>query len=141
MSSKWEMEHIACITSVGRPSVSSLSVWLRLLSTNLHVGPLGPTIPFLSSWIQTPSTESCAVHCDGQYIDSPRSSDDVVDAVGAGDAFTAGFLHGRNEGWSLSKTCEFANQLGALVASKPGALTEWWLKELQKWWLLAGFKG
>ena len=80
----------------------------------------------------TRGSEGCTVHYDGQYIESPGFTVDVVDAVGAGDAFAAAFLHGKNEGWSLSKTCEFANQLGAQVASKPGALPEWSLEELQE---------
>ena len=80
----------------------------------------------------TRGAEGCAVHCDGEYVESPGYQVDVEDPVGAGDAFAAGFLHGRNEGWTLKKTCAFANQLGALVASKPGALPDWSLDEIDE---------
>lgn len=46
----------------------------------------------------------------------------VVDAVGAGDAFTAALIHGRLQGWSLEAQAAFANQIGALVASRAGAM-------------------
>jgi fructokinase len=54
----------------------------------------------------------------------------VVDTVGAGDAFAAAFLHGIDAGWSAAKTGDFANRLGALVASRAGAVPEWSLDEL-----------
>jgi fructokinase len=47
---------------------------------------------------------------------------DVVDAVGAGDAFTAALIAGLLQGWPLEKTATFANELGALVAGAPGAM-------------------
>ena len=54
----------------------------------------------------------------------PRPSS-VADAVGAGDAFAAAFLHGIAQGWSAAKTGDYANRLGALVASRPGAIPPW----------------
>jgi fructokinase len=55
----------------------------------------------------------------------------VADAVGAGDAFAAAFLHGIVQGWSAARTGDFANRLGALVASRAGAVPEWSLAELE----------
>ncbi|HEV2324863.1 MAG TPA: PfkB family carbohydrate kinase [Terracidiphilus sp.] len=49
----------------------------------------------------------------------------VVDTVGAGDVFAAGFLHGLESGWSLQRTASFANALGAIVASRAGAIPNW----------------
>jgi fructokinase len=49
----------------------------------------------------------------------------VADTVGAGDAFAAAFLHGLASGWNAAKTGDFANRLGALVASRAGAVPEW----------------
>lgn len=47
---------------------------------------------------------------------------EVVDTVGAGDAFTAGLIWCRLNHWPVNRTLEFANRLGALVASQPGAM-------------------
>jgi len=46
---------------------------------------------------------------------------DLVDSVGAGDAFTAGFIHCILQNLSLAKACCFGNILGALVSTKKGA--------------------
>jgi fructokinase len=49
----------------------------------------------------------------------------VVDTVGAGDAFTAGLIDGILRGSSLADTLRRANALGALVASRSGAIPHW----------------
>jgi fructokinase len=46
----------------------------------------------------------------------------TADAVGAGDAFTAAWIYGRLHGWPLEAQAAFANEVGALVASRPGAM-------------------
>jgi len=46
----------------------------------------------------------------------------VADAVGAGDAFTAALIFGHLRGWPLESLASFANAVGALVASRPGAM-------------------
>lgn len=46
----------------------------------------------------------------------------VVDTVGAGDAFTAGFIWSRLQTWPLERGLQLANRLGALVASRAGAM-------------------
>lgn len=43
---------------------------------------------------------------------------DVVNGLGAGDAFGGAFCHGLLEGWDLAKTLEFANVAGAIVAGR-----------------------
>lgn len=47
---------------------------------------------------------------------------EVRDTVGAGDAFSAGLVHGRLQGSSLAKMNDLANRLGAWVASCAGAM-------------------
>jgi fructokinase len=49
---------------------------------------------------------------------------EVVDAIGAGDAFTAALAHGLLRGWNLDKINEFANRIGAFVASQTGAMPD-----------------
>jgi fructokinase len=48
----------------------------------------------------------------------------VVDTVGSGDAFSAGFLHALFQGESLRACCERGNLMGALNAARPGATAE-----------------
>ncbi len=44
----------------------------------------------------------------------------IVDAVGAGDSFNAGFLHGWIRGWDLSRALAFGNLSGAMSTSRGG---------------------
>ncbi len=46
---------------------------------------------------------------------------EVVDTVGAGDAFTAGLLHAYLRGATLPRMAEIGNLCGSYVASQPGA--------------------
>ncbi len=48
----------------------------------------------------------------------------VKDAIGAGDAFTAAMTHGLLRGWDLDNINEFANKIGAFVASQTGAMPD-----------------
>lgn len=56
----------------------------------------------------------------GRVVQRPAHKIQVVDTCGAGDAFTAGFLHAHFEGRSFSDCCDYANALGALVAQVRG---------------------
>jgi 2-dehydro-3-deoxygluconokinase len=44
----------------------------------------------------------------------------IVDTVGAGDGFDAGFVYGVLKGWPLDKTLNFANTIGSMVVSVSG---------------------
>lgn len=54
----------------------------------------------------------------------PGEKVQVVDTVGAGDAFTAALIWSRLEGWELDRSARFANRVGAPVASRSGAMPE-----------------
>jgi 5-dehydro-2-deoxygluconokinase len=43
---------------------------------------------------------------------------EVVNGLGAGDAFGGALCHGLLEGWEVSRTIRFANAAGAYVASQ-----------------------
>jgi len=51
--------------------------------------------------------------------------------VGAGDAFAAAFLHGLECGWQPRRIAAFANQVGAIMASRPGGIPEWSLGKMR----------
>lgn len=44
----------------------------------------------------------------------------VVDTVGAGDGFSAGFLYGILQGWPINRVMQYANAVGALVVQVQG---------------------
>ena len=46
---------------------------------------------------------------------------DLVDPIGSGDAFTAGFVHKYLDGASPAEWCRYGNAVGALVAGQSGA--------------------
>jgi 5-dehydro-2-deoxygluconokinase len=48
----------------------------------------------------------------------PAVEVDVVNGLGAGDAFGGALCHGVLSGWSLERTLEFANTAGAIVAGR-----------------------
>ena len=54
----------------------------------------------------------------------------VADTVGAGDAFLAGLLFRLGEGDSLGQAGDFGCRMGALIASKKGAIADWEMDEL-----------
>jgi fructokinase len=72
----------------------------------------------------------CAVWVGDGYAEAPGVRVAVADPVGAGDAFAAGFLHGLDSGWPAARIARLANRLGALVASRPGAIPDWRVEEL-----------
>lgn len=66
--------------------------------------------------------EGCVVVSTDEIIEVAGVPIEVVDTVGAGDAFTAALIQTRLAGWSLRRSAEFANRVGALVASRAGAM-------------------
>ncbi len=54
----------------------------------------------------------------------------VADTIGSGDAFLAGFLAKTKEGKSIDERLQFANALGAFIASKQGACPAYTLDEV-----------
>jgi fructokinase len=79
----------------------------------------------------TRGDRGCVVRIGNDRAECPGYPVKVADTVGAGDAFAAAFLHGLASGWSAARTGDFANRLGALVASRAGAVPAWTPAELQ----------
>lgn len=64
---------------------------------------------------------------------APAFKVNVVDVTGAGDGWNAGLLVGLYKGWSVEVCITVANAVGALVVTKPGAITALpYRKELNK---------
>lgn len=55
---------------------------------------------------------------------------DMIDPVGAGDAFSAGLLHKLDEGFSLEDACDFACRMGAMICSKKSSTADYTMEEI-----------
>ncbi len=59
-------------------------------------------------------------YSDGKKEDVPGFPVEVLNVLGAGDAFASGFIYGYLNGWDLYKACRMGNASGAQVVMKPG---------------------
>ncbi|MFD4760083.1 5-dehydro-2-deoxygluconokinase [Streptomyces sp. NPDC058439] len=59
-----------------------------------------------------------AVHRDGTVADVPPLPVEVVNGLGAGDAFGGALCHGLLAGWETEHVMRYANAAGAIVASR-----------------------
>ncbi|MGW2176484.1 5-dehydro-2-deoxygluconokinase [Streptomyces sp. NPDC001732] len=59
-----------------------------------------------------------AVHRDGTVADVPPLPVEVVNGLGAGDAFGGALCHGLLAGWDTGRVMRYANAAGAIVASR-----------------------
>jgi fructokinase len=78
----------------------------------------------------TLGASGCAVLAHDSYVEESGCAVDVADTVGAGDAFAAAFMHGLDADWPLREVAKFANRVGALVASRHGAIPDWTVEEV-----------
>ena len=72
----------------------------------------------------TLGARGCALRVGSEYVESSGHRVTVADAVGAGDAFAAAFVHGLASGWATTRIARFANRVGALAASVRGAIPD-----------------
>jgi len=77
----------------------------------------------------TPVRRAAPVQLRATTARSTRYAIEVADTVGAGDAFAAAFVHGLGQGWGAAQIGDFANRVGALVASRHGAIPDWTIDE------------
>jgi fructokinase len=72
----------------------------------------------------TLGARGCAMLVGDEYVRADGVRVDVADTVGAGDAFAAAFLHGLIANWPVARIADFANRVGAYVASVHGAIPD-----------------
>ncbi len=68
--------------------------------------------------------KGCLLIAPDEVVDIPGKPIQVVDAVGAGDAFTAALISAKLHGWPLPRCGAFANAVGGLVAQRSGAMPD-----------------
>jgi fructokinase len=77
----------------------------------------------------TRGSKGCVLLTGDRYWEADGYQIDVVDTVGAGDAFAAALVHGLGNRLPAPQIADFANRIGALVASSPGAIPPWTLEK------------
>jgi len=71
-------------------------------------------------YVVTAAEEGCFVSADGCYIHQPAFPSEVVDPIGAGDAFVAGFLYAYVTGKNLEEAALWGNAMASLKMSVVG---------------------
>ena len=56
----------------------------------------------------------------GQVVEVPTFEVEVLNVLGAGDAFAAGFIYGYLKGWDLYRATRMGNACGAIVVTRHG---------------------
>lgn len=65
--------------------------------------------------------EGVTVHLrSGEVIEAPGFPVEVYNILGAGDAFAAGFIYGRLQGWDWYRSARMGNACGAIVVMRHG---------------------
>ncbi len=65
--------------------------------------------------------EGCTVHlADGAMTRVPGFEVEVMNVLGAGDAFAAGVIYGRAHGWDWYRSARMGNACGAIVVTRHG---------------------
>ncbi len=72
----------------------------------------------------TLGARGCALIVGQAYAEADGVPVEVVDTVGAGDAFAAAFVHGLVAGWPAAAVAAFANRAGAAAAAVHGAIPD-----------------
>lgn len=80
----------------------------------------------------TRGKNGCALLIGRDYVEVEAHRVEVVDTVGAGDAFAAAFVHGLANNWGPWQIADYANRLAALVASRRGAVPTWTVEEWER---------
>jgi fructokinase len=114
---KYEAEHLYALTC-GNAGFSLENFCRRWVST-YQVATICVTL----------GSEGCAIFADDALYTFRGFTVEVVDTVGAGDAFAASLLHGLHRGWPLEQCATLANAAGAIVASRAGANPTWTIDE------------
>ena len=70
--------------------------------------------------VRTEGRDGATAWLDGQFTHAPARPAQVVDVVGAGDAFVAGYLAGRLAGAAIDQRLALGNALGAFAVSTRG---------------------
>jgi fructokinase len=112
-------QELPVIQEIGKISGSSLEQFCRNCAQTFD----------LEAVCVTRGSAGCVLLLDGEFLQASGFHVQVADTVGSGDAFSAALVHSLNFGWPATKIADFANRIGALVASRPGGTPRWTVEE------------
>ncbi|HSQ28193.1 MAG TPA: carbohydrate kinase family protein [Anaerolineales bacterium] len=112
----WKMLPVMSLIVLGEPEalvITQESTLSTAISTLVHSG-----VQIIALKL---GKDGCRLIRKDQDVSLAGFPIDAVDTTGAGDAFSAGMIHGLTHGWPLEMAGRFANALGALAAIRWGA--------------------
>ena len=116
--------HQADVVKLNGDEVATVSELLGLPGDHTEfAAALGKTFGVRTVCI-TRGGDGCILYEGGETADIEGVDVELVDAVGAGDAFTAALIVTTLEGYELAARGEIANAVGALVATRRGAMPD-----------------
>ena len=117
-SEKWsDFDELLSVTNVFLPNEKEAASLSREVNVDLAASKLGSKVETLV--IKLGADGALGVR-GGQVIHIPSIPVQVVDTVGAGDSFDAGFLYGYLHNWELERALRLACACGALSTQKAG---------------------
>jgi 5-dehydro-2-deoxygluconokinase len=105
---------------------SQVSIKHQQISAPVITGDINESIrTILSCGVETlvvkrGSTGASVFTSDGSITNVPGFPVEVLNVLGAGDAFASGFIYGYLQGWDHYKSCRMGNASGAQVVLQPG---------------------
>jgi fructokinase len=116
---------VSAIVKLNDDEAGILAGWYGLPSDGLHstMEALADRFEVASVCVTRGESGAILLH-KGEWAEHPGYRVEVADTVGAGDAFLAALLSRLFAGDSLDDVLDYANAVGAFVASKNGATPE-----------------
>ena len=75
----------------------------------------------LQALVVKQGAQGCSVHtAQGESLRVPGFRVEVLNVLGAGDAFASGLIYGRLKGWDWRKAARLANACGAILVTRHG---------------------
>ncbi|HEY0059836.1 MAG TPA: carbohydrate kinase [Flavisolibacter sp.] len=125
-----QLLHKASFLKLNEAELDLISAWSsKLINTEDKVRALADVFD-LSTIVVTMGEKGALLFMDGTVYRHGGFKVRVADTVGSGDAFLAGLLSKLNAGTQPAPALEYANALGALIATKIGACPDYTAEEI-----------
>ena len=118
-----EEESYACLVENANTTASTAIQSLteaqkKTLETHLSAYLSTPGAP--TTWVLKRGAAGVSIFTGGEVLNVPGFTVEVVNTVGAGDAFASGLMYAQLQSWDWTRSARFANACGALVVSRHG---------------------